>query len=179
FFFRLATGLGGFAFGLLDALTAGAALGFLFGLAPFLDLARACVRQRADAGSVFVLGQRLQHDTGGFARRRGRLRARSRAATGGSLRGDRCGRCLGAGGNRFGRCVRSLGSVATDAALAALLDHDLLGAAVRKTLAYGARLDARLERQGLALDTQLLVAGSILVGHSVVLIPMVHERTVV
>src|SRR5690242_21531472 len=72
------------------------------------------------------------------------------------------------------------GTVPTDTALAALLDHDLLGAAMRKTLAHGARLDARLERQGLARDTQFLVAGSILVGHSVVVLILVvremHRR---
>src|SRR5262249_42008010 len=83
---------------------------------------------------------------------------------------DGWGRRLGAGGNRFRRWMGYLGSVATDAALAAFFDHDLLGAAMRKTLAHGARLDAWLERQGLARDTQFLVAGSILVGHSVVLI---------
>jgi hypothetical protein len=61
-------------------------------------------------------------------------------------------------------------SITADAALAALFDHDLLGPAVGKTLAHGARLDARFERQGLARDTQFLVAGSILVGHSVVVL---------
>ena len=61
-------------------------------------------------------------------------------------------------------------SVTADAALATLFDHDLFGAAMRKTLAYRPRLDARLERQGLAGDTQFLVAGSILIGHSAVLI---------
>jgi hypothetical protein len=63
----------------------------------------------------------------------------------------------------------SLG-VGADTALAALFDHDLLGAAVRKTLAHGTSLDARLERQGLARDTQFLVAGRILIDHSAVLI---------
>jgi hypothetical protein len=43
--------------------------------------------------------------------------------------------------------------LAADAALAALFDHDLLGPAVRETLAHGARLDARLERQRLGRDT--------------------------
>src|SRR6516225_172448 len=50
---------------------------------------------------------------------------------------------------------------------------------MRKTLAYRPRLDARLERQGLAGDTQFLVAGSILIGHSAVLILWCARRTVV
>src|SRR6516225_2800852 len=60
--------------------------------------------------------------------------------------------------------------VRSNPALATLLHHDLLAAAVRETLAHGARLDARLQRQGLARDTQFLVAGSILIDHSAVLI---------
>src|SRR6516164_10998988 len=50
---------------------------------------------------------------------------------------------------------------------------------MRETLAYCPRLDARLERQGLAGDTQFLVAGSILIGHSAVLILWCARRTVV
>jgi len=52
----------------------------------------------------------------------------------------------GLGNNRLGR-MRLSGRVAADAALATLFDHDLLGAAVAEALAYGARLDTRLERQ--------------------------------
>ena len=66
-FLRLAAGFGGFAFGLLDAFAAGAALGFLFGLPPFLDFAGAGIGQRADAGGMLVLGQGLQHHAGRLA----------------------------------------------------------------------------------------------------------------
>src|SRR5262249_51167690 len=62
----------------------------------------------------------------------------------------------------------SLG-LASDTPLAAFFDHDLLAAAMWETLAHGA-LDPRLERQSLARNAQFLVAGSILVGHSAVLI---------
>jgi hypothetical protein len=62
------------------------------------------------------------------------------------------------------------GRVAADAALAALFDHDLLGPAMAEALADGARLDARLERQGLARDTQSLVARRFGINHSAVLI---------
>src|SRR5712671_1844666 len=64
------------------------------------------------------------------------------------------------------------GRVAADAALAALLDHDLLGPAMAEALAYGARLDARLERQGLGRDTQSLVARRFGINHSAVLISL-------
>ena len=57
--------------------------------------------------------------------------------------------------------------VAADAALATLFHHDLLGPAMAEALAYGARLDARLERQGLA-DTQSLVARRFGINHSAV-----------
>src|ERR1700754_3155535 len=46
-----------------------------------------------------------------------------------------------------------------------------------EALAHGARLDARLERQGLARDTQFLVARRILIGHSVVLIQFAKVRS--
>jgi len=59
---RLAAGFGGLALGLLDALAAGAALGFLFGLPAFFLLADPRVGQRTDARGVLVLSQRAQHD---------------------------------------------------------------------------------------------------------------------
>src|SRR6185437_10119861 len=173
FLFGLAAGFGGLAFSLLDALAAGAALGLFLGLAAFLDFAGAGIGQCADSGGVLVLGERLQHHAG---RPAGRLRDRRGGAPAERSLGG-CGRALG----RLGRSVLGLchRPVTADPALAAFFDHDLLGAAMRKTLAHGAGLDARLERQGLALDTQFLVAGSILVGHSVVLILVVRGRTVV
>ncbi len=147
-FLGLAAGFGGFALGLLDAFAAGAPLGFLFGHPPLFHLANAGVGKRADARGVFILGQRAEHYARGVARR-SRLRAGSRAAAERRLGGGR-----GLGGNRFGR-VRGFSDlrVAADAALAALFDHHLLGAAMGETLAHGAGLDARLERQGLARDT--------------------------
>ena len=62
--------------------------------------------------------------------------------------------------------------VAADAALAALFDHDLLGPAMAEALAHGARLDARLQRQGLGRDTQSLVARRFGINHSAVLISL-------
>src|SRR5262249_52043834 len=57
-----------------------------------------------------------------------------------------------------------------DPALAALLDHNLLAAAMAEALAHGARFDARLERQRLARNAQLLVARGLGINHSAVLI---------
>src|SRR4051794_4744393 len=65
----------------------------------------------------------------------------------------------------FGR-----GRVAANAALATFFDHDLLGPAMAEALAHGARLDARLQRQGLGRDTQSLVARRFRINHSAVLI---------
>src|SRR5260370_34803335 len=62
------------------------------------------------------------------------------------------------------------GGVAADPALAALFNHHLLGAAVAEALANGARLDARLERQGLGRDTESLVARRFRINHTAVLI---------
>ena len=147
-FLGLAAGFGGFAFGLLDAFAAGAALGFLFRHPPFFHFANAGIGERADARGVLVLGQRAEHHAGGVAQRGG-LRAGSRAAAERRLGGG-----CGLGDDRFRR-VRSFSDlrIATDAALAALFDHHLLGPAVGEALAHGARLDARLERQGLARNT--------------------------
>ena len=58
---------------------------------------------------------------------------------------------------------------AADAALAALFNHDLLGTAVAEALLDGARLDPRLQRQGLVRDTQFPVARRF-INHSAVLI---------
>ena len=54
FFLGLAAGFGGLAFGLFDAFTAGAALGFFLGQPPFLDFAHLGVGQRAGAGGTLV-----------------------------------------------------------------------------------------------------------------------------
>src|SRR5260370_20275081 len=61
------------------------------------------------------------------------------------------------------------GTMAGDAALAALFNHDLLGAAVAEVLLDGARLDPRLQRQGLVRNTQFPVARRF-IDHSAVLI---------
>jgi hypothetical protein len=61
FFLGLAAGFGGLAFGLFDAFTAGAALGFFLGQPPFLDFAHLGVGQRACAGGTLVFRQRAQH----------------------------------------------------------------------------------------------------------------------
>jgi len=75
------------------------------------------------------------------------------------------------GDDRLRRVRRiACGRIATDAALAPLFDHDLLGAAMAEALAHGALLDARLERQGLGRDTECLVARSFRINHSAVLI---------
>jgi len=158
----LAAGFGGFAFGLLDAFAAGAALGLFFGQPAFLDVTDLGVGQRACAGGTFILGQRAQHHAGAAAWRSGRsCRARGRCF---------CGRRGRLGDDRLGRMRLRCGPVAADAALAALFDHDLLGPAVAEALADGARLDAWLERQGFARDTQSLVARRFGINHSAVLI---------
>src|SRR4029079_14214330 len=82
--------------------------------------------------------------------------------------GRLCWRHLG--DDRLGRMRLRCGRIAADTALAAFLDHDLLGPAVAEALADGARLDAWLERQGLGRDTQSLVARRFGINHSVVLI---------
>src|ERR1700712_490985 len=64
--------------------------------------------------------------------------------------------------------MRRIRRVAANAALAALLDHHLLGPAMAKTLAHGARLDARLQRQGFGRNTQCLVARRFRIDHSAV-----------
>ena len=161
-FLGLAAGFGGFALGLLDAFAAGAALGFLFGDPPFLDVANLGVGQRAGAGGTLVLGQRAQHDAR-IAARRGR-RCRTAASAPWAARAWRQpARARGLPAQQARR---------RDAALAALLDHDLLGAAMAETLAHGAGLDARLQRQGLARHTQSLVARRFGINHSAVLISL-------
>src|SRR5581483_9483175 len=110
---------------------------------------------------------RAQHHAGAAARRRGR-RLRTCRGTAERRFGGSGGRGLGRGG--LGRtCSFGRRSVAADAALAALLDHDLLGTAVRETLAHSAGLDTWLEREGLARHTEFLVAGVSRIGHSKVL----------
>ena len=69
FFLGLAAGFGGLAFGLFDAFTAGAALGFFLGQPPFLDFAHLGVGQRAGAGGTLVFRQRAQHHARTAARR--------------------------------------------------------------------------------------------------------------
>ena len=169
FFLGLAAGFGGFALGLLDAFLAVAAGGFGLGEAALFDVAHPGVGQRAGAGAAFVFGQGLQHHAGSAARRRGR---RSPGATAGlvpqacGLGDHRLGR---RGGRRLGRA-----RVAADPALAALLDHHLLGPAMAEALAHGALLDARLQRQGLGRDTQCLVARCFRINHSAV--PILFRR---
>jgi hypothetical protein len=75
FLFGLAAGFGGFAFGLLDAFAAGAALGFFLGLTALLDFAVSGIGQRAGARGTLVFGQRAQHHArSGVARRAGLCR---------------------------------------------------------------------------------------------------------
>jgi len=136
-------GFGGFALGLLDASLLLRALGFLF-RQPALSTSRTFASARALARALrCILGQ---------------VRTPRRAA---ARRIDGVGtRVIGAlTGAAWRRPLRRMGrfgcrSVANDAALAALFDHDLLVLAMAEALAHGARLDARLERQGLS-DTQL------------------------
>ena len=159
-FLGLAAGFGGFALGLLDAFLAVAAPGFLFGQPAFLDVADLGVGERAGAGRTLILGQRTQNDARTAARR-----SRRRCGTGKRRLGGR-----GLGDDRLGRMGFGCGCLAADAALATLFDHHLLGPAMAEALAHGARLDARLERQGLGRNTQCLVARRFRINHSAVLI---------
>src|ERR1700689_4195063 len=163
-FLGLAAGFGGLALGLLDAFLAVAALGFLFGELPLFHVADFGVGERAGACRTLILGQRAQHHAR-TAARRGRRRRR----TGERRLGGRCCRGRGLGEDRLGGMRFRCGRIAADAALAALFNHDLLGAAVAEALLHGARLDARLERQGLVRDTQFPVARRF-INHSAVLI---------
>src|SRR5260370_1410747 len=98
----------------------------------------------------------------------GRIVARRRWRRGGTGQ-RRLGRRR-LGDDRLGRMLRlACRRVAANAALAALLDHHLFGSAVAEALFHGARLDARLERQGFCRDTEFLLARSF-VDHSAVLI---------
>jgi len=159
-FLGLAAGFGGLALGLLDAFLAVAALGFLFGEAALFDVADFRIGERAGAGGALILGQGAQHHARIAARRSRRGRG-----TGERRLGRR-----GLGDSRLGRMGFGRGGVAADPALAALFDHHLLGPAVAEALAHGARLDARLERQGLGRNTQCLVARRFRINHSAVLI---------
>src|ERR1700726_509568 len=78
------------------------------------------------------------------------------------------GAALATGGS--GACGFGGGGPATNPAFAALFDHHLLGPAMAEALAHGARLDARLERQGLGRDTKCLVGRRFRIDHSLVLI---------
>jgi hypothetical protein len=164
----LATGFRSLALRLLGGFARGAALGVLFGLAAFLDLAELGIGQGAGARRMLVLGQRAEHHPGRIARL-GRLPSAARAAL--MLRP---GWRRGLGRNRLGR-VRAI--LATDPALAALLDQDLLAAAMGEALAHGAGLDPRLQRQGLAGHAQFLVARRVVISHSVVPIRSSGART--
>ncbi len=159
----LLAGLGGFAFGLLDAFAAGAARGFLFGDPALFDFANLGVGKRARARVALLFGQRAQQHA---ARRvlRGRLRP--------VRRGLRCGRrrpCRRGSGSRLR--LDDDRRIAGHAALRLLLDHHLLGAAVAEALAHGARLRPRLERQSFRADAERLVAGSFRFSHPEVLNP--------
>ena len=162
-FFGLAAGFGGFALGLLDAFLAVAALGFLFRQTPLFDRRgpwRRRVRWRARCvhpRSACAAPRRNCCAAQPARRRDGRAGAWRAGPWPPSARRARSFRC---------RCV------AADTALAALLDHHLLGPAMAEALAHGARLDARLQRQGLARDTQCLVARRFRINHSAVLISL-------
>src|SRR6266853_855914 len=136
-----------------------AALAFLFRQPALFDVTDFGVGEGAGARAALILGQGAQHHARAAARRGRRGRGT------GHRRLDRCR----LGGGRLRRVGRfGCGCVATDAALAALFDHDLLGTAMAEALAHGARLDARLERQGLGRDTQCLVARRFRINHSAV-----------
>ena len=162
-FFGLAAGFGGFALGLFDAFLAVAALGFLFRQTPLLVVADLGVGERAGAGGAFILGQRAQHHAGIVAWRSWRAGGTGERRPGGRGLSHRWLRRAGS----FG-CRR----VAGETALAALFHQNLLGAAMAEALAHGARLDARLQRQGLARDTQCFVARRFGINHSAVLISL-------
>src|SRR6202000_493021 len=135
--FRLAADFGSVALDLLGRLAGGAALGFLFGLAALFDVAQPRIRKGAGARGALGLGQGRQHHAGAgvtLLLAGGRTRGTAHRR----LRGGCRGLC-----NHGFRRMR-LRAVAADAALATLLDHDLLGPAVAEALAHGARLDARL-----------------------------------
>src|SRR5207302_717070 len=159
-----------FALGLLHAFLAVASPGFFFRQPALLAGADLGVGERAGARGTLILGQGAKHHAGTGTRRRRRRCRSGRRGLGRRRLGGRLRRV------RFRR-----GCITRDAALAAFLDHHLLGAAVAEALAHGARLDARLERQGLARDTQWLVARSFPIHHSAVLILVsaVRRRTVV
>ena len=157
--FGLAAGFGGFAFGLLDAFLAVAALGFLFRQPPFLDR-RGPWRRRARWRA-----RSARPRSGCAARRPNCCAARPRAP--GRASGALAGAAFAAAGWARWRRLRHR-AIAADAALAAFFDHHLLGPAMAEALAHGARLDARLERQGLGRDTQCLVARRFRINHSAV-----------
>ena len=148
-FLGLAARFGGFALGLLDAFACCCGAWLLLRRGGALRRRAPCVGQRAGARRTFVLGQRAQHHAGAAARRAG---GAGRAQRGASAR-----RRPGAAASAQPRAPR-LGRVAGRRGASALLDHDRLGAAMAEALAHGARLDARLERQGLLRDAQRLVA---------------------
>ena len=127
-FLGLAAGFGGFALGLLDAFLAVAALGFLFRQPALFDVADLGVGERAGAGGALVLGQRAQHHARTAARRGRRRRGTGERRLGrrGALATRRLGRV---------RAFPARRRIAADAALAALFDHDLLGAAMAEALA--------------------------------------------
>src|ERR1700722_14789580 len=167
-FLGLAAGFGRFAFGLLDAFPAGAALGFFFRNTALFDIAQLGVGQRIGARRTLDLCEGAQDYAGIAARRRRRGGGTSRRC-----RGRRFGWL---GYNRFGR-VRLGGTIPADPALAALLHHDLLGPAVAEALAHGSGLDPRLERQGLGRHTERLVARRFRINHSAVLILSSRARS--
>src|SRR5580698_4929716 len=167
-FLGLAAGFGRFAFGLLDAFPAGAALGFFFRNTALFDIAQLGVGQRIGARRTLVLCEGAQDYAGIAARRRRRGGGTSRRC-----RGRRFGWL---GYNRFGR-VRLSGTIPADPALAALLHHALLGPAVAEALAHGSGLDPRLERQGLGRHTERLVARRFRINHSAVLILSSRARS--
>ena len=91
FFLGLAAGFGRFALGLLDALAAGAALGFFLRNAALFDVADFGVGERAGARRALVLGEGAQHHAGIAARGGRRARGTGRWRRRGRLGGDRLG----------------------------------------------------------------------------------------
>src|SRR6185437_2032816 len=147
FFLALAC-ISGLALGLVGAFAGGAAARGLLGNLALFGFAHARIRERVGARCAFFLGKRAQHHAGclRLVGWRGRRRGRG-------ISGDSRTRC-----RRFHWRRLGLGFArSADAAAFYLLDHHLLAAAVTEALAHHACFRARLERQGLARDAQLLV----------------------
>ena len=146
---------------------------FLGDLALF-GLAHLRVAQRMGAAALLFLGERAQHDAGGLLRRCGRCGGRrcgcsSRHAA--REHADAARRADGRRGWRLGR----LCFTRPKSALAHLLDHHRLRAAVAEALTHNACLGARLERQRrLRSDAQFLAGTFRISSHS---LPILNLQT--